>query len=306
MVQIMNTGTNIVKAIVAVEPKFNALIDKSAAGQMTFAKEASFARQAFESNHHLANAIRNDVKGFQDALCNVANMGLSLNPSLGYAYLVPRKGKICLDPSYKGLVKIAVKNGFIRHAMGDIVKEGDHFIYKGMYDMPEHDIADIFAINPSRSQKKTVGAYCVAKMPDGSFMTHVMDLAEIEKRKALSMNKGEHSIWNKWYDQMCIKTVIKYASKSWISNSGIELEEKFNEIFSDDFSEEKNKIKNNDAQNFIEGTSDGGDQYIEFQLEEIEESYLPFGFIDDGKEPESEWDGENRWFHKKDDNFKIF
>jgi recombination protein RecT len=272
MVQIMNTGTNIVKAIVAVEPKFNALIDKSAAGQMTFAKEASFARQAFESNHHLANAIRNDVKGFQDALCNVANMGLSLNPSLGYAYLVPRKGKICLDPSYKGLVKIAVKNGFIRHAMGDIVKEGDHFIYKGMYDMPEHDIADIFAINPSRSQKKTVGAYCVAKMPDGSFMTHVMDLAEIEKRKALSMNKGEHSIWNKWYDQMCIKTVIKYASKSWISNSGIELEEKFNEIFSDDFSEEKNKIKNNDAQNFIEGTSDGGDQYIEFQLEEIEEN----------------------------------
>lgn len=42
------------------------------------------------------------------------------------------------------------------------------------------------------------------------------------------------------------------------------------------------------------------------KLEEIEESYTPFGFIDDGTEQESEWDGQTRWYNTKQDDFKIF
>ena len=37
------------------------------------------------------------------------------------------------------------------------------------------------------------------------------------------------------------------------------------------------------------------------QIEDIEESYLPFGFINDGNEElQGEWDGESRWFLNKE------
>ena len=33
------------------------------------------------------------------------------------------------------------------------------------------------------------------------------------------------------------------------------------------------------------------------QIEQIEESYLPFGFINDGSEElNGEWDGDDRWY----------
>jgi len=41
------------------------------------------------------------------------------------------------------------------------------------------------------------------------------------------------------------------------------------------------------------------------KLEEIEESYTPFGFISTEEENESEWDGEDRWYQSDNNNPKI-
>lgn len=244
----MNTELQtIANAIISVEPKFNSMLDRNT--NMSFVKEASFVKQICKKNPFLLKIIESDLGAFRDVLVNIANIGVSLNPALGYAYLVPRDKKVCLDISYKGLVYLACRSGYIRHMSAEVVKEGDVFVYNGIHDKPDHKITEVFSTSDIRSKKKTIGSYCVAKMSDGSFMTEIMDVAELEKRSALSSNKGSYSVWEKWGDDIIKKTVIKRAAKSWISG---EFEMKLNDFMGEMQEEKETNISDGDR-SFIEG-----------------------------------------------------
>ena len=95
------------------------LTDRSLAGKwrnrlpagikMKFAAEADFAKSIIESNDLLAKSTDDSVK---QSLMSCAMVGLSLNPSLGFAYLIPynnRDKKVIectLSVSYKGMMNI--------------------------------------------------------------------------------------------------------------------------------------------------------------------------------------------------------
>jgi recombination protein RecT len=194
----------------SVAPKFNEI---AANGKhVTWAEESNFAIQALQKNDKLAVCVPVTV---QNAVINVAAVGLTLNPALGYAYLVPEsvkqgdgqwRNECMLRVSFKGLLKIATDSGSIMLCKAEIVKEKDEFTYTGAFSLPEHKM------NPFSDRGKTIGVYCAAKTHQGDWVIDVMGLEDINKIKAAAKTKN---VWDNWEDEMIKKAVIKRASKQW-------------------------------------------------------------------------------------------
>jgi recombination protein RecT len=190
---------------------------------VTWAEESQFAMQAINANPALAVCTPATI---QAAVINIAAIGLTLNPALGYAYLVPENVKrtvngkdawvpeCMLRVSFKGLLKIATDSGSIAWARAEIVKANDVFTYRGPCEKPSHEM------NPFGDRGATVGVYCVAKTSQGDFLTDTMPAQEIEKIKAAAKTRA---VWDKWPDEMAKKAIIKRASKQWPKTDHSEL-----------------------------------------------------------------------------------
>ena len=182
---------------------------------LDFRQECLFAQQQLAKSDFAATTAHGNLNSLKAAIMNVAAIGISLNPATQHAYLVPRDGRICLDISYRGLVKLATEAGAITWAKAELVFENDQFAYKGPSSPPEHT-ADVFG---ERGELK--GGYVIAKLPDGDVLIDTMSVAEIHKvrdtSKAFQKNSGP---WKDWYHEMCKKTLIKRAYKSWPQTAG--------------------------------------------------------------------------------------
>ena len=102
-------------------------------------KESQFAIQLFQANDFLAKTALNNPVSAQNAIVNIAAIGISLNPALKHAYLVPRKKSVCLDISYMGLMHLAMESGSILWGQAVIVHENDDFKLTGLGSLPHHD-----------------------------------------------------------------------------------------------------------------------------------------------------------------------
>jgi len=146
-----------------------------------------------------------------DAVTNVAAIGISLNPAKKQAYLVPRKGKICLDISYMGLIDLAIQDGGIKWAQAQIVHANDTFALNGMDKMPLHQF------NPfSKDRGEIVGVYVVVKTADGEYLTHTMDIdaayAIRDRSESWKRNgPGKRGPWETDPGEMIKKTCVKQA-----------------------------------------------------------------------------------------------
>lgn len=192
--------------ILSTEPQFKWL-DMANGSLLDFRQECLFARQQVIKNNLTTETASSNPTSLKAAILNVAAIGISLNPALAHAYLVPRSGAICLDISYRGLVKLATDCGAIQWAKTELVYKNDTFTWKGINEAPEH------AADPFSERGDVVGGYCLAKLPDGSVMIETMTRAEMDKIQATS--KAANGPWKSWPDEMRKKSVTKRASKSW-------------------------------------------------------------------------------------------
>jgi len=192
--------------ILSTEPQFTKL-DMANGNLLDYRQECLFARQQITKSDHTTNTAANNPMSLKSAILNVAAIGISLNPALAHAYLVPRDGKICLDISYRGLVKLATDCGAIQWAKTELVYENDTFVWNGVNREPDHKA------DPFSERGAVVGGYCLAKLPDGSVMVETMTRAEMDKIQATS--KAANGPWKTWPDEMRKKSVTKRASKSW-------------------------------------------------------------------------------------------
>ncbi len=168
---------------------------------LDFQQEAFFATQILTKNDYTMRIARGNTTSLANAVINVATIGLSLNPTIGLAYLVPRKNEICLDISYLGLVKLAQDSGAIKDVKAELVFEKDHFQINGAFNEPTH------TYSPFGERGDLVGGYVVARTPDNSFLTTVMTIDEIlEIRYASVSYKNEktrsYSPWSKFEGEM--------------------------------------------------------------------------------------------------------
>lgn len=179
--------------------------------KMDYRKEALFAMQALGKNDFLNKIAKQNPVSLRNAVLNVAAIGISLNPALADAYLVPRDNMVCLDISYKGLIKVATESGAMKWVQAELVYEKDTFVYKGPAVMPEHH-SDPF--DDDRGPVK--GVYCIAKTADGDILTEVMNKDQLQKVKNASpAYKRNSGPWIEFEGEMSKKAVIKRASKRW-------------------------------------------------------------------------------------------
>lgn len=212
-----STPLQTVEALVwNTEPAFAAaLCDKS----ISFQREAEFAMQIMRENDYLVTCAKNNPQSVIDAVTNIAAIGISLNPAKKHAYLVPRKGKVCLDIGYMGLMDLAIQSGSIRWAQAVLVHATDRFTVAGVDRPPVHE-RDPFA----KDRGEIVGVYVVAKTIDGDYLTETMTKADIDgiMNRSEAVKKDKHTPWKTDYGEMAKKTVVKRAQKYWPKTDRLE------------------------------------------------------------------------------------
>jgi recombination protein RecT len=202
-------GMNVFSLVESQEQFFLPVLSDSS---ISWAKEKQFAIQLLQNNNALANIAMNNQVSLQNAIINVASIGISLNPANKHAYLVPRDNKVCLDISYMGLLHLAMTGGSIKWGQCKLVMEGDDYQSNGLDKAPSHKY------NPFSTERDVIiGAYCTVKTMDGSYLTQEMKISEINdiKDKYAKGTSSKYSPWVNFFGEMARKTVVKRAAKYW-------------------------------------------------------------------------------------------
>lgn len=192
-----------------IVPRLMQFMDKE-----TIVSECNFAMQIFNKNDYLNKATQESK---QQAILNVAQIGLTLSPVLKYAYLVPRwsnGGVECfLEPSYQGIVKLITDTGSAKNVYAHPVYKGDVFdVVLGTSTNVVH--------KPKFASKELTHVYAVANLADGSQMIEVMHIDEVnairdksDSYKSFKDGKTKSCIWEDHHSEMSRKTVIKRLCK---------------------------------------------------------------------------------------------
>lgn len=206
-------------------------LNENCLNRLDFAKESEFAKQLLLKNEYVLNAARLNPDSLYASISNVAAIGITLNPALAYAYLVPRKVNkemtICLDISYRGLIKLATDTGAIKAVKAELIYENDTFKYHGFHKEPE------FEADPFGDRGELKGVYAMALLVDEGVLVETMSIDEVNEIRDSSeayksaKNKGgwtfDNNVWVKFYTEMAKKTVIKRAFKTLPPSRGTEL-----------------------------------------------------------------------------------
>lgn len=227
---------NNITAFIGQQQDYFVSLNRGALNQLSFERECEFAKQMLLKNDYTLGVARSNPDSLHAAISNVAAIGITLNPALAFAYLVPRKIKgkgdesvygICLDISYRGLIKLATDTGIIKAMKAELVYANDKFEYHGFHEKP------VFSANPFGERGELIGVYAMALLADGSYLVEAMSAAEVNAVRDSSeayksaIDKGgwflENCVWVKFYTEMVKKTVIKRAYKTLPTSKGMEI-----------------------------------------------------------------------------------
>ena len=168
-------------------------------------------------NDFLAKIAWNNKSSLQNAIVNVSAIGISLNPANKHAYLVPRKGTVCLDISYMGLIHLALSTGSLVWVQAQIVRENDAYTNTGIDSKPLHEYKSF----DLAARGKIVGVYCSVKTKDGDYLTEEMTADDVwairDRSEAYKAYERKKTLcpWVTDVEQMIKKTVVKRASSYW-------------------------------------------------------------------------------------------
>jgi recombination protein RecT len=201
-------GNDLVQFVQQQESMF---VERVCDEKVKFSTESQFAIQALQGNSYLAGIAQKNMASLQNAIINVASIGISLNPANKHAYLVPREGKVCLDISYMGLLHLAMSTGSIKWGQCKLVYSNDSYESNGLDNAPSHKY------NPFDDRGNVVGGYCTVKTADGDYLTEEMPVSEINAimERSQGYKSGKSSPWRTDYNEMARKTIVKRASKYW-------------------------------------------------------------------------------------------
>lgn len=202
--------------------------------QTLFNREASYAIQlilmqsettskAVAAKKFFLETLASNPRSFVYAIANVASSGLTLDPTMKLAYLIPKGGKISFMPSYMGKKEIAYKSGIVKKIHEELVYSNDTFVYETGFEQTL-----IHKINHFANRGKLLGVYAVAKLQNNEFLSCVMNIDEVEKAKKAGNSGG--SFWENWNEDMTKKTAVHKLFKSIPKMPVFEAEEDDNEL----------------------------------------------------------------------------
>lgn len=213
--QQQNTDVPVWKqALISAEGKFLAISGK----QEETKTELGFASMLLEGNEKLRGCSKESIV---NAVINVARCGITLNPVLKLAYLVPRANKCVLDFSYMGLVKVLKDNNCIKDIQAIIVYEDEKFEESNSPVIaPVHEKK--YAKTEDEQKKRICkGVYSQVLLPDNTVIyTPFMPYWEILKTEKVSpASSTNYSPWKTWREEMIKKSKIKRDFKTLISGN---------------------------------------------------------------------------------------
>lgn len=197
-------------------------------------------RWAQEKQHLLAHLQRNPSlkactpESLAHALLEAGTMGLSLNPTLGHCYVIPRRARKKQDgeswqkykaevpqvayasPSYMGLAELAYQSGRILSMAAEVVFVGDTFRYYGPMKVPDHEAV---IVGSERTWERAVGVYAVAVLGPGSVRAEYMDSQTVERIRKLSevpnsLMWSPEGLWSEGWKKAVIRRMWKTIPKS--------------------------------------------------------------------------------------------
>lgn len=208
-----NQITTVDQLVYSVQPAFDAVqIDKG----ISFAREAEFAIQIITGSDYAKNVAMQNQQSLVDAVTNVSAIGITLNPAEKKAYLVPRKGGICLAISHIGLLHLAIESGSIRWGQARLVYETDHFELNGLDKQPTHQFKPF-----CKDRGEVVGVYVSVKTADGDYLTEAMSTEEVNAIRDRSdawkawIGKKKSCPWVTDWGEMAKKTAVHRGHKYW-------------------------------------------------------------------------------------------
>jgi len=190
----------------SVVSKFNS---RKADSSMKFSTELQFALSIISDSKILPSCNPNSLPV---ALLSAADCGLTLNPALRQAYLIPRDGKVRFSPSYLGLKHLAQSTGSIRMIQAELVHEGDtfrHYMADDMMMKIEHE-------KLNKAKAPVTHAWCVTLMTDGSRHVEVMTKEELDQCREAAISAQNGTIpfsWKLYEGEMQKKCVTRREMK---------------------------------------------------------------------------------------------
>lgn len=217
----MSEAKTIAEVIEITSERFKSIAPK----WMQYDAEKGFAIQLLSGNDYLKKAAESNPSSLQQAITNVAAIGLSLNPAEKLAYLIPRNIKtkdasgrdkwetrVYLEPSYMGLIRLATDSGSIEWAQAKCVYSDDEFVDNGPGEKPTH------RYNAFKARGEFVGVYCTAKTTKGDYLTTLMDkeaVFSVRARSEAYKRTPPSGPWVTDFDEMAKKTIVRNAFKTW-------------------------------------------------------------------------------------------
>ena len=165
---------------------------------------------ALSKDNKLASCTPNSFLG---AMMQAAQLGLEPNTPLGQAYLIPFKNKGVMEVQfqigYKGLIDLVYRSKEVTDIQAQCVYENDEFEYElGLNPVLKHKPA-------LKNRGEVILYYAVFHTKSGGYGFEVMSKEDIiNHAKKTSQSFGSsYSPWNKYFDEMAKKTVLKRVLK---------------------------------------------------------------------------------------------
>lgn len=144
-----------------------------------------------------------------------ASLNLPINPSFGYMYLVPYKGKAQPQMGYKGYIQLAQRSGQYLHLNAIAVYEDE---FKGWNPLTEEIDYEPHFHNRD-AQEQPVGYVGYFKLQNGFEKTVYWTREQIDQhRQRFSKMSGKHNptgVWATDFDAMALKTVLRNLIGKW-------------------------------------------------------------------------------------------
>lgn len=183
----------------SIKRRFEELLDTSAPSFI------SSVLAIFNSNAKLRECSPNSIL---TAAGIAAALKLPINPSLGFAYIVPYKGQAQFQLGWRGYIQLAMRSGQYRTLHSGAVREGQ---------IAEIDFQTGEIVRGEKISDTIVGYIAYMKLINGFEKSLYMSVEELQEHAekfsqsyAYDLRTGrKSSVWTTNFDAMAKKTVLK-------------------------------------------------------------------------------------------------
>lgn len=176
-------------------------------------------------NKLLMNA---DPQSIMKAAMKAATLNLAIEPSLGFAYVVPYGRQAQFQLGYKGLIQLAIRSGQIRNINSGVIYKSQFISYDPLFEKLDVDFTQ-------PTGEEIAGYFATIELVNGFKKLIYWDYAKVYahgKRFSKRFNSGP---WKTDFDAMAQKTLLKeliskYAPLSQEMQEAVQLDNETEEM----------------------------------------------------------------------------